>query len=93
MFVVLAHGTFIGNVRLEALKPEQVLVNQTFHFGASLRRYTVREKLEPKVYPPPSSGEEAVLGADSASAHLLGLPEKEEELVVRKDPAFWMDWN
>lgn len=70
-------------MRLEPQKPEQVLINQTFHFGASLRRYTIRERLEPKLYSQTSAGDEGVLG-DSSSAHLLGLPEKEEELVVSK---------
>lgn len=33
----LAHGTFIGNLRLEERKPTQLQLNSTFHFGASTR--------------------------------------------------------
>lgn len=31
------HGTFIGNLRIEANKPTQLQMNSQFHFGASTR--------------------------------------------------------
>ena len=40
----IAHGTFIGNVRLEANKPTQLPVDSSFHFGASTRNYVIRER-------------------------------------------------
>lgn len=36
-FSLLAHGTYIGNLRLEAHKPTQLQMNSVFHFGASTR--------------------------------------------------------
>ena len=36
------HGTFIGNVRVEAHKPTPLPVDSTFHFGASTRNYVIR---------------------------------------------------
>lgn len=38
------HGTFVGSLRLEGQKPTQLPSDSTFHFGASSRRYTLREK-------------------------------------------------
>lgn len=38
------HGTFVGSMRLEGQKPTQLPPDSTFHFGASSRRYTLREK-------------------------------------------------
>ncbi|KAJ6217191.1 hypothetical protein RDWZM_008348 [Blomia tropicalis] len=38
------HGSFIGNVRIEAHKPTQLPVDSTIKFGASTRLYTLREK-------------------------------------------------
>jgi nuclear inhibitor of protein phosphatase 1 len=38
------HGTFIGNIRLDSHKPTVVQINSSFHFGASTRNYTLREK-------------------------------------------------
>lgn len=37
VFVLLAHGTFIGTLRLEPHKPTQLQINSMFHFGASTR--------------------------------------------------------
>ena len=36
------HGTFVGTVKLEPHKPQQLLVDATFSFGASSRSYTLR---------------------------------------------------
>ncbi|KAG4073155.1 hypothetical protein HA402_002544 [Bradysia odoriphaga] len=38
------HGTFIGNLQIEPHKPTQLHINSTFHFGASTRYYTLRER-------------------------------------------------
>lgn len=37
-----AHGTYIGQMRLEANKPTQLPIDSTFHFGASTRNYIIR---------------------------------------------------
>lgn len=63
-----SHGTFIGGVRLEAKKPEQLMVGQAFRLGASTRSYTLRERL--------SQQSSTAAPQPSASA----LPAKEEEL-------------
>jgi nuclear inhibitor of protein phosphatase 1 len=38
------HGTFIGSMRLENDKPTPLPIDSTFHFGASTRRYILRER-------------------------------------------------
>lgn len=74
----LAHGTYIGTARLEERKPEQVQIDQTFHFGMSTRMYTLRERPTNV-----SLGEtDENFGMEKSTAKLLGLPEKEEELEV-----------
>ncbi|KAG5668492.1 hypothetical protein PVAND_016431 [Polypedilum vanderplanki] len=40
------HGTFIGNIRLEAHKPTVVQIGSSFHFGASTRHYILRERIK-----------------------------------------------
>lgn len=71
------HGTFIGTLRLEAHKPTQLQIDSTFHFGASTRRYILRER--------PSAGLRVNIMEDipmneSADGALLGLPESQTEL-------------
>ena len=39
-----AHGSFIGSIKLEPHTPKQLLVDQSIHFGASSRTYTLRER-------------------------------------------------
>ena len=39
-----AHGTYIGNIRLEANKPTPLPADSNFHFGASTRFYMIRER-------------------------------------------------
>jgi nuclear inhibitor of protein phosphatase 1 len=67
------HGTFIGSMRLEAEKPTQLPVDSTFHFGASSRRYTLREKPTSSKTVRTTDGQEV---ADSETV----LPESELEL-------------
>ncbi len=84
-FCSAAHGTFIGNVRLEAEKPEQVLVEQDFHFGASTRRYVLRERPRAQAYSAGAADDSEDSDPLKTSAKLLGLPEKEDELEVRAE--------
>lgn len=65
---VQAHGTFIGNIRLEAHKPTQLPTDSTFHFGASTRFYTIREKPKNKL--------------EQGEGDQLALPDDEIELDV-----------
>ena len=72
------HGTYIGNMRLEANKPTQLPINSTFHFGASTRYYIIREK--------PQTGTKIIIDEieksteDQDATGLLGLPDSEIEL-------------
>ncbi|KAL7646543.1 UNVERIFIED_CONTAM: hypothetical protein RMT77_001794 [Armadillidium vulgare] len=71
------HGTYIGQIRLEANKPTQLPINSSFHFGASTRIYTIRER--PQTAPKPVMEELERMTEDSDGG-LLGLPETETEL-------------
>lgn len=71
------HGTFLGHLRLEPHKPQQVPIDSTMSFGASTRVYTIREKPQTQL----SSGAgESKIGDDEELKGLLGLPEEETEL-------------
>ncbi|KAM3857874.1 nuclear inhibitor of protein phosphatase 1 isoform 2-T2 [Diretmus argenteus] len=72
-----AHGTFLGQIRLEPHKPQQVPIDSTMSFGASTRAYTLREK--PQTQPSSAPGE-VKAGEDEELKGLLGLPEEETEL-------------
>ena len=77
---ILAHGTYIGNMRLESHRPTQLLIDSIFHFGASTRYYIIRER--------PHTGTKIIIdelektSEDQDSGGLLGLPETETELDV-----------
>jgi nuclear inhibitor of protein phosphatase 1 len=75
----IAHGTFIGSLRLEAKKPQQVPIDSQIHFGASTRIYIIRERPQNK---PNVSGAANVTTSDDVEGGLLGLPEVEGELDV-----------
>ncbi|KAI1284998.1 Nuclear inhibitor of protein phosphatase 1 [Halotydeus destructor] len=64
-----AHGTYIGSVQIESNSPTQLPIDSTFHFGASTRFYTLREK-------PLASGPQAT----GDLGDLLNLPEDETAL-------------
>lgn len=68
------HGTFIGSIRLEAHKPTQLQINSSFHFGASTRYYTLRER--------PSAGSRNIMEdipmMDTSDGTYLGLPDGTE---------------
>jgi nuclear inhibitor of protein phosphatase 1 len=73
------HGTYIGSKRLEAHKPTVLQIGSNFHFGASTRIYTLRER--------PSAGSRSNIMEDiplseSADGTLLGLPESQDEIDV-----------
>ncbi|KAF7708699.1 protein phosphatase 1, regulatory subunit 8b [Silurus meridionalis] len=70
------HGTFLGHIRLEPHKPQQVPIDSTMSFGASTRVYTIREK--PQSQANVSAGDKT--GDDEELKGLLGLPEEETEL-------------
>ncbi|KAG7469101.1 hypothetical protein MATL_G00125300 [Megalops atlanticus] len=71
------HGTFLGHIRLEPHKPQQVPIDSTVSFGASTRAYTIREK--PQTQPSTGTGDSKG-GEDEELKGLLGLPEEETEL-------------
>lgn len=79
IFPFSAHGTFLGRIRLEPHKPQQVPIDSTMSFGASTRVYTLREK--PQTQPSNTAGDSGV--EDEELKGLLGLPEEETELDVR----------
>ena len=74
-----AHGTFLGHIRLEAHKPQQIPIDSTISFGASTRTYTIREKPQTQGT---AGGAESKTGDDEELKGLLGLPEEETELEV-----------
>ncbi|XP_072391835.1 nuclear inhibitor of protein phosphatase 1 isoform X1 [Diabrotica undecimpunctata] len=71
------HGTFIGNLRLEAYKPTQLPIDSSFHFGASTRNYIIRERPQTGIRPIIDEIEKA---NEESEGGLLGLPETETEL-------------
>lgn len=86
---ISAHGTFIGNLRIDGHKPTQLHVNSTFHFGASTRYYVLRERPSAATAGGMRNGilEDIPMlgGADGLMADgsaMLGLPESQTELDV-----------
>lgn len=71
----IAHGTFLNEVRLDALKPTPVDSDSSFSFGASSRVYSLRER--------PQAAEASVEDEQTSEGTLLGLPDDEEKLDVR----------
>lgn len=68
------HGTYIGHIRLEQKKPQQVPLDSEIHFGASTRIYIIRERPQPMV-----QGDDLDKQGEK-EGNLLGLPETETEL-------------
>ncbi|XP_055352637.1 nuclear inhibitor of protein phosphatase 1-like [Paramacrobiotus metropolitanus] len=66
------HGTFVGNIRLEPQKPQQLFPDSSFHFGASTRQYILREKTKPK--------DKEVANKDKGSGRGVALPSSDQEL-------------
>lgn len=73
-----AHGTFIGTIRLDPKKPQQVPIDSILHFGASTRNYIIRERPQTMTATSGMDGEKA----EDMEGGLLGLPETETELEV-----------
>nr|CAG4651872.1 EOG090X07CE [Triops cancriformis] len=73
------HGTFIGTMRLEPNKPTQLPMDSTFHFGASTRYYTLRERPQTSNRPILEELEEEAKLHEHEGGR-LGLPETETEL-------------
>ena len=73
----LAHGTHIGTIKLDSNKPQQVPLDSEIHFGASTRRYIIRER--PQTLPSMSADDKP---GEEIEGGLLGLPETETELDV-----------
>lgn len=75
-----AHGTFIGSVRLEGHKPTQLQIDSMFSFGASTRKYILRER--PNATIPLGSSLLDDMQMEGGEGALLGLPESQTELDV-----------
>nr|KAG5713983.1 hypothetical protein BaRGS_020311 [Batillaria attramentaria] len=75
----MAHGTFIGHIRLESKKPQQVPIDSEIHFGASTRIYIIRERPQPIG---PGGLDEDGTKQSEKEGNLLGLPESETELDI-----------
>ena len=73
---LLAHGTFLNNIRLEAMKPTPVEMDSSFSFGASSRSYSLRER-------PQVANEASMEDEQTTEGTLLGLPDDEDKLDVR----------
>ncbi|KAL7299187.1 hypothetical protein TKK_0007783 [Trichogramma kaykai] len=72
------HGTYIGSIRLEAHKPTQLPINSTFHFGASTRYYTIRERPQTGVRAIIDEVDKGIDEQEGGGVH--GLPDTELEL-------------
>jgi len=81
LLLLLAHGTFIGSIRLENKKPQQVPIDSHLHFGASTRVYIIRERPQNKI-PTAGLGTDNKINTEDTEGGLLGLPETEGELDV-----------
>ncbi len=68
----------IGTLRLEHKKPQQVPLDSEIHFGASTRRYVIRERPQTQATSGAAGGEDR----EEIEGGLLGLPETETELDV-----------
>ena len=88
-----AHGTFIGSIRLEHNKPQQVFIDSELKFGASSRTYIIRERPQMNKHFPSmllasnnTSLNDSIAKEDSEDFHntsiAASLPESEAELDV-----------
>jgi nuclear inhibitor of protein phosphatase 1 len=68
-------------MRIESQKPTQLPIDSTFHFGASTRYYTIRERPQTATRPILEELEEEAK-TEYQDGGLLGLPETETELDV-----------
>ena len=80
LLLYIAHGTFVGSMRLEHNKPQQIPIDITISFGASTRTYTLRKRPQ-AIQAVTSSLQDGDQAGESLSG-LLGLPESETEMDV-----------
>lgn len=73
----IAHGTFIGTLRLEKRKPTPVPIDSELRFGASTRHYIIRER--PQTKPLTVTDDKDM---EELEGGFLGLPDTEPELDV-----------
>lgn len=94
-----AHGTFIGTLRLEPNKPQQMFVDTEFKFGASTRTYVLRERPQMNKNFPSilsntgSSLNESLTDQENPNNESLNastLPESEAELEVNQNRYFFI---
>ena len=79
----LAHGTFLGTIRLEPHKPIQLPTDESFSFGASTRTWTLREKPpNASILDTQSLNTSETSENETSNISLLGLPEAENDLNV-----------
>lgn len=73
------HGTFLRHIQLEPNRPMQLAIEDTFHFGASTRTWTLREKPTTAA---DVSMNQSITGSEvsDGDGSLIGLPENENEL-------------
>lgn len=93
--ILKAHGTFIGSIRLENNKPQQVFVDSELRFGASTRSYIIRERPQMNKHFPSILQGNANASAnessndlnedkqDQSNLNVSILPESEAELDVK----------
>ncbi|XP_022092647.1 nuclear inhibitor of protein phosphatase 1-like [Acanthaster planci] len=76
------HGTFLGSIRLEGHKPQQIPLDSTIRFGASTRSYVLREKPQTvtSVIATSTTDSKTEQEEEEIVGGLLGLPEEETEL-------------
>ena len=74
-----AHGTYLGTICLDSKKPQQVPMDSELHFGASTRRYIIRERPNTLL---PTMGDDKDKSKEDMEGGLMGLPETESELDV-----------
>ncbi|KAH9280561.1 Nuclear inhibitor of protein phosphatase 1 [Echinococcus granulosus] len=74
------HGTFIGRIKLEPERPQQVPVDSEIHFGASTRVYIIRERPNPIINSSTAEADRLIKEAADATGNANKLPQSEVEL-------------
>ncbi|VDD83864.1 unnamed protein product [Mesocestoides corti] len=74
------HGTFIGRIKLEPDRPQQVPIDSEIHFGASTRIFIIRERPNPLFNSSTAEADRVIKEAADASGNANKLPQSEVEL-------------
>ncbi|KAL5963641.1 Nuclear inhibitor of protein phosphatase 1 [Taenia solium] len=74
------HGTFIGRIKLEPERPQQVPIDSEIHFGASTRVYIIRERPNPIINSSTAEADRLIKEAADATGNANKLPQSEVEL-------------